>query len=74
MACGATTPFNTQASLVSKGKFFSPKNTPAFLVLEDRQPLNVQWNAPSIVEISVPPKANPFKMENSVEGVTILYK
>lgn len=74
MECGATAPFNTQASLVPAGKAFLPRKNPPFLVLDGKHSLSVTWTAPSAVRIGIPDAVTVFKKEQSVEGVTVAYQ
>ncbi|CAO3430976.1 hypothetical protein [Azospirillum doebereinerae] len=72
--CGATAPFNTQASLALVGEAFSPRKNPAFLILNGKHTLNVTWATPSGVEIGLPVEAKSFKKEQSVGDVRVVYK
>ncbi|MGF7177766.1 hypothetical protein [Azospirillum doebereinerae] len=72
--CGATTPFNTQASLVPVGKAFSLQKNPPFLILSGKHTLGITWATPSAVEIGIPNEVKSFKKDQSVGDFTIVYK
>lgn len=72
--CGATTPFNTQVSLLPAKKTFSPAAYPSFLSVRERQDLHVRWLDEASVEIVVPPDAQVYRQEPSVGGVAVTYK
>jgi hypothetical protein len=73
--CGATVPFNTQASMAPAGDAFSPDRSPAFFVVAGTPEVIVSWLGEAAVEIAMIPGADRiFKSKQSVAGVKVLYK
>jgi hypothetical protein len=73
--CGATVPFNTQASIAPAGDEFSSDKSPAFFTVSGTPEVMVTWLEEATVEIAVIPGADRiFKSEQSVAGVKVLYK
>jgi hypothetical protein len=72
--CGATVPFNTQVSVASADKPFSPQKNPAFLVLSGRHDLVINWSGEKRLEVTVPRGEQIFRNESRVEGVTVEYR
>ncbi|TYL78863.1 hypothetical protein [Bradyrhizobium cytisi] len=72
--CGATVPDSTQASIVARGRTFSPENTPTFLSVREHQDVLVAWSSEQAVRIGfIPGTVQIYKRERSAGGVTINY-
>jgi hypothetical protein len=72
--CGATTPLNTQVSIAPSGTPFSPKSSPASLVVHGQHDLQVNWVADDVIEIFLPANEQTYRKEMGQAGVTIRYR
>ncbi|HEX3993806.1 MAG TPA: hypothetical protein VHX39_21765, partial [Acetobacteraceae bacterium] len=73
--CGATVPFNTQASIAPVGSSFSPENSPPFFVISGRQDIFAGWRGNRIVEIAGGiPGGRIFKDDRRVGEIQVEYK
>ncbi|QPF93381.1 hypothetical protein [Bradyrhizobium commune] len=73
-SCGATVPDSTQASVVARGRTFSPDNTPTFLSLREHSDVVVSWVGEHAVRIGViPGSIQIYKRDQHAGDVTINY-
>jgi hypothetical protein len=73
--CGATVPYNTQASIVPIGEAPSPGKHSAFFVTSGTPELLVTWIGDSAVEIAlIPGGGHVFRSEPNASDVKIVYK
>ncbi|MGY4497275.1 hypothetical protein ACVWYH_001202 [Bradyrhizobium sp. GM24.11] len=73
--CGATVPDSTQASIVARGRTFSPDSTPTFLSLREHSDLTVSWNGEQSVRIGlIPGSVQIYKRDQRAGDVTINYE
>jgi hypothetical protein len=72
--CGATTPFNTQASIVPSGAIFSRETYPPFFVVKDRHELVAAWLEDRQVEIVVPHDEQVYRQDSMASGIAVVYK
>jgi hypothetical protein len=72
--CGATVPFNTQASIAPAGGSFSSEKNPAFFVVSGTQDIVARWRGDRAVEIAVIPGGDIFRSEQSVGDVEVEYR
>jgi hypothetical protein len=71
--CGATTPFNTQVSLVPKGQSFSPRRYPSFLSIGGQHALAIRWVGERALEVDLPKTDRVFRNETTVDDVSVAY-
>ena len=73
--CGATVPYNTQASIASKGVPFSPERAPPFLIVRDIQDVHATWSGEKIVGVRLTPGASTvYKRDQNAGDVRIEYE
>ena len=73
--CGATTPFNTQISIVPEpAGAFSAKRYPAFFVVRGRHDLGIEWLAGDLIKIVVPPHATVYRKIDASDGIKVIYQ
>ena len=73
--CGATTPFNTQVSILPEhAGAFSAKLYPAFFVVRGRHDLGVEWLSGDLIKIAVPPQATVYRKIGASDGVSVIYE
>jgi hypothetical protein len=72
--CGATTSFNTQASIVPSGAKFSRERYPPFFVVKHRHELVAAWAGDREVEIVVPRDEQVYRQESIVSDIAVIYK
>ena len=73
--CGATTPFNTQVSIVpSSADRFSADRYPPVLVLRDKHDLEIEWITEDAIEIKVPVGVRVYKKVGEADGVRVIYE
>jgi hypothetical protein len=72
--CGATTPFNTQVSIATPTRPFSPDAFPSFLSLKEQHALAIRWLDDETVQIEIPAGVEVFRQEHHTNGVTVLYR
>ena len=72
---GATVPNSTQASIVARGRTFSPESTPTFLSVREHQDVSVAWISEHAVRIgSISGTVQIYKRDQRVGDVTINYE
>jgi hypothetical protein len=71
--CGATTAKSTQVSILAAGDGPPQEAGNAFIVGGETQVI-ATWREPARVDISFEPRAEIFKQQSSVLGVTISYQ
>lgn len=73
--CGATVPDSTQASIVARGRTFSPDGTPKFLSVRGHLDVVVTWSSERAVRIGFIPGADQvYKRDQRSGDVTINYE
>jgi hypothetical protein len=73
--CGATVPYNTQASIAPAGGSFSPEQNPAFFAISGEHVVMAKWLGDSAVETAlIPGGGNVFRSDTSVGDIKIAYK
>ncbi|MBB4377489.1 hypothetical protein SAMN05216573_103252 [Bradyrhizobium sp. Rc3b] len=74
-SCGATVPDSTQASIIARGRTFSPESTPTFLSVLEHQDVLVAWSSEHAVRIgSISGTVQIYKRDQRVGDVTINYE
>lgn len=72
--CGATVPDSTQASIVARGRTFSPESTPTFFRMRGHLDVVVAWNSEREVRIGfIPGPDQVYKREARAGDVSIAY-
>ncbi|WP_434615285.1 DUF5412 family protein [Azospirillum sp. B2RO_4] len=78
--CGATTGFNTRATLAPANRKFDPDGSKQFLYVRGQHDLHVRWIDAATVEITASNAAEAFgegnvvQRESSMDGVAISYR
>ena len=73
--CGATVPDSTQASIVARGRTFSPESTPTFVSVRGHLDVVVAWSSERAVRIGFIPEAGQVDKRDPRAGdVTINYE
>jgi hypothetical protein len=73
-ACGATVPDSTQASIMPRGRTFSPESTPTFVSVRGHLDVVVAWSGERAVRIGFIPGADQiYKRDQRAGDVTINY-
>lgn len=72
--CGATTPYDTRASIIQNGAQFLGDKTPAFMIVENKNDLRPRWIDGRHVELSLPVQDEVYLQETSVNGISIRYR
>ena len=73
--CGATAPDSTQASIVARGRTFSPESTPAFVSVRGHLEVVVAWSSERAVRIGfIPEAAQIDKRDQRAGDITINYE
>jgi hypothetical protein len=74
-SCGATVPDSTQASIVARGRTFSPESTPTFVSVRGHLDVVVAWSSERAVRIGfIPEAAQIDKRDQRAGDVTINYE
>lgn len=74
-SCGATVPDSTQASIVARGRTFSPESTPTFLSVREHLDVVVAWSSERAVRIGfIPGPDQVYKRDQRAGDVTINYE
>ena len=74
-SCGATVPDSTQASIVTRGRTFSPDSTPAFVSVRGHLDPVVAWSSDRAVRIGfIPAPDQIFKRDERAGDVAINYE
>ena len=74
-SCGATVPDSTQASIVARGRTFSPESTPTFLSVREHQDVSVAWSNEHAVRIGpISGTVQVYKRDQRAGDVAINYE
>jgi hypothetical protein len=74
-SCGATVPDSTQASIVARGRTFSPESTPTFVSVRGHLDVVVAWSSERAVRIGFIPEAGEvYKHDQRAGDVAINYE
>jgi len=74
-SCGATVPDSTQASIVPRGRTFSPESTPTFVSVRGHPDVVVAWSSERAVRIGFIPEADQvYKRDQRAGDVAISYE
>ncbi|MGL9621248.1 hypothetical protein QRQ56_24840 [Bradyrhizobium sp. U531] len=74
-SCGATEPDSTQASIVARGRTFSPESTPTFFSVRGHPEVVVAWSSERAVRIGfIPGPEQVYKRDQRVGDVAIYYE
>ena len=74
-SCGATVPDSTQASIIARGRTFSPESTPTFVSVRGHLEPVVVWSSERAVRIGFIPEASEvYKREQRAGDVAINYE
>ena len=72
-ACGEDTPANVQAVLVPPGEPV-PDDAASFFSMAGAADLGTRWDAYGNIELTLPEGAEPLRQDESVAGVTVVYR
>ncbi|RZM99237.1 hypothetical protein CWO91_36210 [Bradyrhizobium genosp. SA-3] len=73
--CGATVPDSTQASIVTRGRTFSPESTPTFFSVRGHLDVVVAWSSERAVRIGfIPGPDQVYKRDPRVGDIAINYE
>ena len=73
--CGATVPDSTQASIVTRGRTFSPESTPTFFSARGHLDVVVAWSSERAVRIGFIPEAGEvYKRDQRAGDIAIDYE
>ena len=74
-SCGAKAPDSTQASIVARGRTFSPEDTPTFVSVRGHLDVVVAWSSERAVRIGfIPEPTQVDKREQRAGDVAINYE
>ena len=74
-SCGATVPDSTQASIIARGRTFSPESTPAFVSVRGHLEVVVAWSSERAVRIGfIPEPGQVDKRDQRAGDVAITYE
>ncbi|WP_234680000.1 hypothetical protein [Bradyrhizobium monzae] len=74
-SCGANVPDSTQASIVARGRTFSPESTPTFVSVGGHPDVVVAWSSERAVRIGFIPEAGQiYKRDQRAGDITINYE
>jgi hypothetical protein len=74
-SCGATVPDSTQASIIARGRTFSPESTPAFVSVRGHLEVVVAWSSERSVRIGfIPEPGEVYKRDQRAGDVAINYE
>lgn len=74
-SCGATVPDSTQASIVARGRTFSPESTPIFFSVRGHLDIIVAWSSERTVRIGfIPGVGQVYKRDQRAGDVMINYE
>lgn len=71
--CGATTTANTQAALIPPGDTL-PEDAASFFSVGVAADLDPRWDGFGNIELSAPAGANIYRQDDSVAGVSVIYR
>jgi hypothetical protein len=73
--CGATVPDSTQASIIARGRTFSPETTPSFVSVRGHPEVIVAWSSERAVRIGfIPEPGEVYKRDQRAGDVAIYYE
>ncbi|MDA9433280.1 hypothetical protein XH88_16055 [Bradyrhizobium sp. CCBAU 51627] len=73
--CGATVPDSTQASIIARGRTFSPESTPTFVSVRGHLEVVVAWSSDRAVRIGFIPEPGQIdKRDQRAGDVAINYE
>ena len=71
-SCGATVPDSTQASIVPRGRTFSPESTPTFVSVSGHLDVVVAWSSERAVRVGfIPEPSEVYKRDQRAGDVAI---
>ena len=74
-SCGATVPDSTQASIIARGRTFSPESTPTFVSVRGHLEPVVVWSSERAVRIGfIPSPEQVYKRDQRAGDVAINYE
>ncbi len=74
-SCGATVPDSTQASIVPRGRTFSPESTPTFVSVRGHPEVVVAWSSERAVRVGfIPEPGEVYKRDQRAGDVAINYE
>jgi hypothetical protein len=74
-SCGATVPDSTQASIIARGRTFSPESTPTFVSVRGHLEVVVAWSSERAVRVGfIPEPDQVFKRDQRAGDVAINYE
>ncbi|WFU83371.1 hypothetical protein QA645_11690 [Bradyrhizobium sp. CIAT3101] len=74
-SCSAKVPDSTQASIVARGRTFSPEDTPTFVSVRGHLDVVVAWSSERAVRIGfIPEPGEVFKRDQRAGDVAINYE
>jgi hypothetical protein len=72
-ACGASVGPNTQAALVPAGDAV-PEDATSFLSIGANADLGPRWDGFGNIELSVPPNVEIYRNDDTVAGISVIYR
>jgi hypothetical protein len=73
--CGATVPDSTQASIVARGRTFSPESTPTFVSVRGHLDVVVAWSSERAVRVGfIPEPGQIYKRDLRAGDIVINYE
>jgi hypothetical protein len=74
-SCGATVPDSTQASIIARGRTFSPESTPTFVSVRGHPEVIVAWSSERAVRVGfIPEPGEVYKRDQRAGDVAINYE
>lgn len=74
-SCGTTVPDSTQASIIARGRTFSPESTPTFFSVRGHLEVVVVWSSERAVRIGfIPGPEQVYKRDQRAGDVAIYYE
>ena len=74
-SCGGSVPDSTQASIIARGRTFSPESTPAFVSVGGHLDVVVAWSSERAVRIGfIPEPSQVYKRDQRAGDVAINYE
>lgn len=71
--CGTSVGPNTQAALIPAGEAV-PDDATSFLSIAAAADLRPRWDGFGNIELSVPPDVDVYRNDDSVAGITVIYR
>lgn len=72
--CGATTDFNTQASIAPAGRKFSFDDDPPFFGMTGQYALDARWLSGNRISIAAPGSGKIFRKEMRIGNIAVDYR